>query len=124
MKNQILSKIEELKDEFYAVAGIRFEKKERVIGEEITDNSKELVDDREFPEYGTPEYNELPEIDGISTYLVADLENDTIEDLNKLIEDIKKTSEKVYLIAGDDNGMGLDANEQIIGNGIVIDILK
>src|SRR5690625_4775082 len=55
----------------YEFIGIRFEDKERNVGEVITDNSRNNVDredEREFPEYGTAEYEEMEELDGISAW--------------------------------------------------------
>lgn len=126
MKDRILSKIEELKEEYHSVLGIRFETKERKLGEKVTDISKELFDSREFPEYESKEYASLKDLDGISTWLVYDFNDDTegLWSWEKILSEIKASSENVYLIAGDDCGMGEDPNEQVISGGVVVDVLK
>lgn len=51
------------------IVGIRFEDKSRVVGEELG-CSKHNIDreyEDEMPEYGTEEYEDLYELDGIST---------------------------------------------------------
>lgn len=56
----------------YYYVGIRFETKEREIGE-VCDNSKhnaDREDERDFPEYGTAEYDELDELDGTSAWRI------------------------------------------------------
>jgi hypothetical protein len=55
--------------DFYYV-GFRFEDKVREIGE-ICENSKhnqDREDEREFPEFGTPEYDEMEELGGTSSW--------------------------------------------------------
>src|SRR5699024_9245285 len=68
------------------IVGVRFEDKERVIGEEI-DNSRHNLDredEREMPEYGTEEYEEMFELDGARAYtheaIIDMLENNTAFD--------------------------------------------
>src|SRR5690625_2350470 len=87
-KQEMIKKIEELEEEYCTIngygsyiVGVRFEDKERVIGEEI-DNSRHNLDredEREMPEYGTEEYEEMFELDGASAYeidaIVEMLEN-------------------------------------------------
>jgi|GEM_PF-940954 len=54
----------------YRYIGLRFEDRERVIGEECewSKHNPEREDEREFPEFGTEEYDELPELDGTSAW--------------------------------------------------------
>ena len=62
--------IEEQKDNYYYM-GIRFENKERFENEIIKDNSKSNVDretERDFPEYGTEEYDTMDDVEGVSAY--------------------------------------------------------
>jgi len=59
------------------VVGIRFEELEREAGDVITETSRhnlERDDERDFPEYGTEEYFNLYEFDGVSAYAVEDFE--------------------------------------------------
>jgi|SRR5690625_391085 len=66
----IKEEIEELLDEGYLV-GVRFEEKERKEGDVITDVSRHDLyreEEREYPEYGSDDYFELPELDGVSAF--------------------------------------------------------
>ena len=69
---EMIAKVTEIAENtelFYV--GIRFEDKERTIGEIIEECSKdnrERQDERDFPEYGTAEYDELPELNGVCAY--------------------------------------------------------
>lgn len=73
---EYLEKVEEIKEErFYDFDefGIRFENKDRQEGEVITDCSRsneDREDEREFPEYGTEEYEDLEELDGVCAWNV------------------------------------------------------
>ena len=74
---QMIEKIKELEEQYcwlngygdYFV-GVRFEDKDREIGEEIGNSRHNLdrEDEREMPEYGTEEYKEMFELDGASAY--------------------------------------------------------
>lgn len=67
---------EELLEEGYIV-GIRFEELERKAGDVITETSRhnlERDDERDFPEYGTEEYFNLYEFDGVSAYDIESFE--------------------------------------------------
>lgn len=57
-------------DEGYEYIGLRFEDKEREIGEvcEYSRNNIDREDERDFPEYGTEEYWEMEELDGTSAW--------------------------------------------------------
>ncbi len=89
MTNQeMILKIKELEKEYCALngegthfVGVRFEDKEREIGEEIG-CSKHNIDreyEGEMPEYGTEEYEDLFELDGASSFeidwIIEELEN-------------------------------------------------
>ena len=69
---EMIEKVTEIAENtelFYV--GIRFEDKSRDVGEFIEDCSKanpDREDDRDFPEYGTTEYDELPELNGVCAY--------------------------------------------------------
>jgi len=58
----------------YSYYGLRFENKDREVGE-MCGNSHhnfEREDEREFPEYGTDEYEEMIELDGTSAWYISD----------------------------------------------------
>lgn len=62
-------RIAKLADDFYYDyddMGVRFEDKKRKVGEIIMDRSRsnpDRYDEREFPEYGTEEYDNMEELD-------------------------------------------------------------
>lgn len=100
--------------ENYWYAGIRFEDKDRKEGEIITDLSRNNVDrddEREFPEYGTPEYEEMEVLDGVSAWelSVADMYNRPTYGVSEDV-DVRKVypTKHCYLIASDDVG-GVDS---------------
>lgn len=101
----------------YYEVGIRFEDKEREVGE-ICENSKNNYnreDERDFPEYGTAEYDEMEEFDGTSAW---DLRN--YDDWGRPEDFMTKYC---YIIAGDNltnQDDGLDYNEIVIENAKVI----
>jgi hypothetical protein len=60
---------EKHKDEYHYI-GLRFENKDREIGE-VCENSRhnaDREDERDFPAYGTPEYEEMEILDGTSAW--------------------------------------------------------
>ncbi len=70
---EIAEMLEERFDDegIYRYIGFRYEDKEREIGEIIMDKSRSNIDredERDYPAYGTPEYDSLPELNGICTY--------------------------------------------------------
>lgn len=109
---------EELEGFYYA--GIRFEEKEREINEEITDFSKHNIDredEREFPEFGTDEYEEMDELDGVSAWNLPDFKFD---------DDQNRYASHCYLIASDDvivdidGDLDLDHDEIVMQDAVVI----
>ena len=55
-----------LEDNEWEYIGVRFENKDRELGEicERSKDNPDREDERDYPEYGTPEYDELPEREG------------------------------------------------------------
>ena len=84
-KQEMIKQIKELEQEHCILngngdyfVGVRFEDKERVVGEEIG-NSKHNIDreyEGDMPEYGTYEYEELFEFDGASAFEVSWIVNE------------------------------------------------
>jgi len=58
----------------HAYIGLRFEDKNRRVGETIEGSSKHLPDGREFPVYRSKQYKELEDMGGISTWDVDAIE--------------------------------------------------
>lgn len=115
--------------------GLRFESAARQVGD-ICNNSKdntERQDEREFPVYGTPEYNELPELDGASAWNInpdsklylRSYANDYFGNCKPYSDKEYSYMEHAYIIAG--NGMGYhpnpDDNEVLIRNAKVIAVI-
>lgn len=100
----------------YWYIGIRFEDKEREIGE-VCENSRHNIDredEREFPEYGTPEYEEMMELDGTSAWNL-----ETYDDYKGPFG-----TYHCYIIAGNkinNQDDGLDDNEIVIENAVVLE---
>lgn len=108
--------LEQYEDD-YVLIGIRFEDKEREIGE-ICENSRhnyDREDEREFPEYGTEEYEELEEFDGTSAWNLPTY--DDYADQSKFF------TNHCYIVAGDNQTNkddDLDFNEIVIEDAKVI----
>lgn len=60
----------------YSFIGLRFEDKEREVGEECewSKHNPDREDEREFPEFGTEEYDELQELNGTSVWTMNDMD--------------------------------------------------
>lgn len=112
----LFKQIEE-QDEYY-VYGLRFEDKEREVGE-ICENSRnniEREDERDFPEYGTEEYAEMEEMDGTSAW-------DVDSALMQIEENLKYNtsvfgSKYAYIIAG--HNTGWEQNNGLVDDGEVV----
>lgn len=119
---------EEYGDEYI---GIRWEEKPRTIGEEL-DNSRhnlERLNESDMPEYGTPEYEEMFELDGASslgTYtLLEDLKRDYKNRGESLMNSFY-TGTHCYVIVGTDfvnESDGLDEGEVVVKNAKVMEVL-
>lgn len=113
---ELFKQIEE-QDKYY-VYGLRFEDKEREVGE-ICENSRNNVDredEREFPEYGTQEYAEMDEMDGTSAWGVDSALMQISE--NMKYETSVFGSKHAYIIAG--HNMGWEQNNGVIDDGEVV----
>lgn len=82
---KILKAIEELENEAkeyyldYKYYGIRFESRHNLEAGYVLENSKTnrgREDSREFPIFGTPEYDEMEELDGTCAYFIYDGEKE------------------------------------------------
>lgn len=126
---EMLELIEILYEDFsnyYFYLALRYENKNRNVGDIITENSKHNVnreDERDFPEFGTKEYEELEELDGISSWTVGCLKNMYRYQLEN---DVKNLGwEHAYIIASDDAGNAsddviLDDGEILLKNAFVL----
>lgn len=115
---------EELSDT-YAYVGIRFENRDYAIGEECewSRDNPEREDEREFPDFGTEEYDELPMLNGTCVYGLEGY--DYKSDSDALSKDASKyfIGDHAYIVAGNRQGntddYAPDAGEIIIEDAIV-----
>lgn len=118
---------EEYGDEYI---GVRWEDKERIVGEEVN-NSRHNIDredERDMPEYGTPEYEEAFELDGSSAFglysLIEMFKRDAQHTPEKPLKSFFQTYH-CYLIIGDNYTNwddGLDDGEVVIENAKVMEV--
>lgn len=112
MLNQIMQLADEAYDD-YTYTGVRFEIKSRGIGD-VCDNSKhnpDRCDERDFPAYGSADYNSLDELDGTSAWTIGrHLVGDYFDDMH------------CYLIGSDSVGYhdDPDINEILLQDPVVI----
>mgnify|MGYP007031653230 CR=1 FL=1 len=133
--HEMYAKVREIyeahKDDYYLI-GIRFENKDRVIGEECewSKDNPDREDEREFPKYGTPEYEELPELDGTSAWdlsLLSDRYYPGFGEARWITDPDKECSryflaDHCYIVAGDKRGRHdcPDDGEILIRDAVVI----
>jgi hypothetical protein len=125
IKNEELKKLvsaaltEDVQDEYYVI-GLRFENLERNIGDVIEECSKDNADredERDFPEYGTPEYEEMEELEGISSW---DINFWEVMNLNSYTDSTSFDCDHIYLIGGEKHSFGPDDHELVIEDAVVI----
>lgn len=113
--NQALENIDQ--DEY--ICGIRFENKDREIGE-ICEWSKDNVDredEREFPKYGSTEYNELPELEGSSAWDVEMWEELVLSGWS---DTSYFESQHIYVVGDYTTTNGPDDGEILMKNAVVL----
>lgn len=122
IKNLLQAALEKYEDEF-TFLGVRFEDKVRTVGEIIEDESgdnRDREDEREFPEYGTEEYDEMETMGGISAW---DLTNfDDFADQNRY------GANHAYVIVSNshawmDSEMLLDEGEIVLADAEVVEVI-
>lgn len=106
--------------------GVRYEDKLRQIDDEC-ECSKHNAGDREFPEYGTPEYDELDELNGTSAWSAHKyLSNyDLSGDQSQLVSDKFKHVAHAYIVVGqyDNTPSDADDGEIVIEDAVVKEVL-
>ena len=113
-------------EEYWEYIGLRFEKKEREIGEkcECSRHNLDREDEREFPDYNSEEYHNLPEREGTCAWDLSTaeywLKPEKWWDTNDLAT--KYYDEHCYIIVGDrtEYAGDVDADEIIIIDAQVI----
>jgi len=124
--------IYEANENKYFYIGIRFENKDREIGEELewSKHNSDREDERDFPEYGTPEYDELPTLDGTSAWDLSLLSDRYYPGFGETrwITDHEKECKRYfladhcYIVAGDKKGIHDDPDygEILIRDAVVV----
>jgi hypothetical protein len=121
IKREISDAIKKYEDN-YKYFGVRFEKKDRVIGE-VCANSKgnfDRIDEREFPDYDSPEYDMMPDLGGTSAY-DAERYEDYILDTSSEITEFD--GDRLYVIASNDYFEGEDRDEFIMPDAVVVGVI-
>ena len=132
-KKEMYEKAIELAKEFewdYDQIGLRFENRDLEIGEEVgtSRHNMDREDEREFPEFGTEEYEQMYELDGASSWhpnvwkhvLLGDLITSPDDPASKNI-----IAKHAYLIGGgysneDHDELVLDEGEAVITDAVVL----
>ncbi|MGX7199233.1 hypothetical protein [Enterococcus nangangensis] len=106
--------------------GLRFEEKAYKVGDIISDSkaNPDRVDERDFPDFNLEEYEDLPELPGVSTWVKEAFDG-------KDILEIMRHHKHAYIVVGNDDawygevdGIFLDLDELVIENGQVAVVLK
>lgn len=129
LEAKLTEAINKIEDEF-DYYGLRFENKDRSIGEIITDFSKhnpEREDERDFPEYDSNAYASLPTLDGVSAWEIvlgskwSDWKKSFLYGWNNNM-DFSGDAKYAYIIAGNNNRThdDCDENEIVLLNPVVI----
>lgn len=119
-----VAQLEDLDEYWGWYFGIRFENKERTIGEIITDRSKHNIDredERDFPQFGSDEYEEMPELEGVCAWRYDELK----AVLGRLDREVVAEANHCYLIGsydGTNNETG-DYGETVLIDPTVIDVI-
>ena len=140
-KKELINKIlKETQKEEYSYYGIRFENLERSIGDIATEKTRHNSDresERDFPEYGTEEYEEMEEFDGLSAwslgmfpedeeYLEKSIKDTFFIDKNDIVNETRYSGDRCYLMASNDidyPDAELDYNETVLIDPIVLDVI-
>ena len=123
IKNLLQAALEKYESD-YTYVGIRFEDKERTIGEIIEDESRhndDRDDEREFPEFGTEEYDEMETLGGVSAWDLAYIDGLYISSQSQTL------TKHAYVISSDsamyDDSVVLDDNEIVLVDAEVMEII-
>lgn len=116
--------------ESYYYVGLRFENKEYLVGEEC-DWSKSNVDredERDFPEFGTEEYEEMESMGGTSAWDMAQPYVYKIHPSEDIKDDCRNhfITDHCYIIVGNRKtsaDVPLDDNEIVIADAVVAAVI-
>lgn len=118
---RVIEKIEN--DGEFECYGIRFENKERTVGMMIEENSKSNSDrecERKFPEYGTQEYENLEELDGVSAYKI-DWNINVPTSMEDMDVDVVFGTDHCYILGAYETAYGEDEGEIVMREPVVVE---
>jgi len=114
----------------YDQIGLRFENRDLAIGDEVgtSRHNMDREDEREFPDFGTEEYEEMYELDGASSWHHTAWENVILGDFMTKPEDPADKhviADHAYLIGGgysseSHDELVLDEGEAVITDAVVL----
>ena len=117
----IVNKAKEQYEDDFVYVGIRFEDKERSVNEQIADCSKDnsdRADERDFPDYGTTDYTEMPELDGVCAYNIST----KFANANNADRQCSYC-DHAYILGSRYAKIGLDDDEIIMRDAVVLEIV-
>jgi len=132
--NEMYAKVKEIyeanENEYYYI-GLRFEDKDREVGEECewSKHNPDREDERDFPAFGSEEYDDLPTLDGTSAWDLSELSDSYYPGYGRPrnVDPYKDCSryflaEHCYVIAGKRQGYHDDPDdgEILIKDAVVI----
>ena len=121
--------IEEAQERTCGVVGLRYDNRDLQPGDklEASRDNPGRKDERDFPEYESPEYEELEELDGTSAWELMrnqfrGINNSFLEEIERIVEEglWGADYEHAYIVAGEYAGVGPDHGECLIKNCEVV----
>jgi hypothetical protein len=131
-KWQKVAEIYDRIEDDYDYIGIRYEDKLRQIGDicECSKDNPDRADERDFPEYGTEEYENLPDMPGTSTWglnhYVLTSKTGCCNYADWAADwDCEKyyPSAHCYIVVGNHAVSGLDEGEICINDAVVLEVM-
>ena len=134
-KAKILEWIENLEKDLeshyadYSYYGLRFDSRDLDI-DDVLEPSKSNIDredSRDFPEYGTPEYDDLPELSGTCAYMIFDGDRESrYTFLDNVLSFVDDDDERKWYILGSKDAAedeAEDEDEVVMIDPIVLEVL-
>jgi len=134
-KAKILEWIENLEKDLeshyadYSYYGLRFDSRDLDI-DDVLEPSKSNIDredSRDFPEYGTPEYDDLPELSGTCAYMIFDGDRESrYTFLDNVLSFVDDDDERKWYILGSKDAAedeAEDEDEIVMIDPIVLEVL-
>lgn len=122
-KQNLQKEIEKIEsDGEFECYGIRFENKERTVETIIEENSKSNSDrecEREFPEYGTQEYEDMEELDGVSAYKI-DFRINVPDSMENMDVNTVFGTDHCYILGAEVFSYGEDEGEIVMQEPVVV----